>query len=131
MKTRASRRLRAPSIELLESRRLLALSAAYLGQDGLDYVGTDRGPDGVGRAVPYPNDYQDVHIRLDGLDPNKTVAKVHVAKEGGGWDWTWWNTGKGQSAYFTRDSVNSTTGHVYIEPRDPYSANHLFQEIAV
>ncbi|WP_165068516.1 discoidin domain-containing protein [Paludisphaera rhizosphaerae] len=120
-KSRARRPRRfAPGVAALEERRLLSLSAVYLGQDGHDYVGTE------GTLVQQsPNDYQDVHIRLTGMSqPASSVVSVQVQRFGGG-AWSW-STSGGKNAMFLPDSTNSQVGDVFFEPyfADPAGTNY-------
>ncbi len=49
--------------------------ATSLGQDGSDFAGLS--------ATPGADGYQDVHIRLTGLDPTQAIARVAIIRDGG------------------------------------------------
>ncbi len=120
----ARRRRFAPEVAALEPRRLLALSALWLGQDGSDYVGTE------GTLIQQaPNDYQDVHFRLTGLATGKAVARVDVERYGGG-GWSWSPTG-GKNAMFLPDPSVPSVGDLYFEPYFADPAGTLYQAIRV
>lgn len=113
----------APGVASLEPRRLLALSASWLGQDGGDRVGTE------GTLVDQaPNNYQDVHFRLTGL-AGKAVARVDVERYGGG-GWTWSPAG-GKNAMFLPDAADPTAADLYFEPYFADAAGTLYQAVRV
>ncbi|OJW18841.1 MAG: hypothetical protein BGO49_17610 [Planctomycetales bacterium 71-10] len=119
-----SRRRFAPGVAALERRRLLTLSAIWLGQDGGDYVGTE------GTLVQQsPNDYQDVHLRLTGLAAGKSVARVDVERYGGG-GWTWSPAG-GKNAMFLPGPADASSADLYFEPYFADPAGTLYQAIRV
>lgn len=123
---RARKRRRfSPLVGTLEERRLLSLSALYLGQDGHDYVGTE------GTLVQQsPNDYQDVHIRLDGLSrPASSVVSVQVSRYGGG-GWAWTPSG-GKNAMFLPDPSNPQAGDLFFEPYFADPAGTYYEAIIV
>ncbi|AMV37333.1 discoidin domain-containing protein [Planctomyces sp. SH-PL62] len=123
MGIRRRRRSFIPVAGVLEQRRLLTLSALWLGQDGGDYVGTE------GTLVQQaPNDYQDVHFRLTGLT-GETVARVEVERYGGG-GWSWSPLG-GKNAFFRPDPSNPTLGDLYLEPYFADPAGTLYQAVRV
>ena len=112
-----------PEARALESRRLLALAAAWLGQDGADFVGTE------GTLVDQaPNDYQDLHFRLSGLS-GAAVARVDVERYGGG-AWSWSPAG-GKNAMFRPDPSDPSAGDLYLEPYFADAAGRLYQAIRV
>jgi hypothetical protein len=107
----------------LERRRLLTLSALWLGQDGGDYVGTE------GTLVQQsPNEYQDVHLRLAGL-ASKAVAQVDVERHGGG-GWSWSPTGV-KNAMFLPDPSTPDSGDLFLEPYFADPVGTLYQAIRV
>jgi hypothetical protein len=59
-----------------------ALRAIYLGQDGHDYCSPD------GRLVA--DEIQDLHVRLDGLEPDQRIAEALFTRKGGG-EWMYWD----------------------------------------
>lgn len=107
-------------MESLEGRVLLAEMAAWMGQTNTDLVGRDgRNPDG----------YQDIDIRLLGLDPTRSVSRVDVQRAGGGlWAAT---TSLSSNAVLVR-SQDQTTGawanqaDLYLEPyfNDPTNTKY-------
>jgi len=113
-------RRRPVQVEYLEDRVLLSEMAAWVGQVNEDYVGRDgRSPDG----------YQDIDIRLLGLDTTKSVTSVEVQRQGGG---VWTTTG-GQGSQVlvirSRDAATgswSTEADVYFEPyfNDPVGTRY-------
>ncbi|MDG3005527.1 discoidin domain-containing protein [Paludisphaera mucosa] len=123
MKKRARPRRFTPGMTSLERRRLLTLSALWLGQDGGDYVGTE------GTLVQQaPNDYQDIHFRLTGLS-GAPVAQIEVQRYGGGgWDWS---SAGGKNAMLLPDAADSTDADLYLEPYFADPAGTLYQAIRV
>ena len=104
--TPGRRRRFRPEITLLESRRLLTVTATCLGQDGQDLVGptASQGRDGI----------QDLHLQLSGLAG--AVSQV-VVQAPGGFEWATEPdpTGAALAEYFP----SSTSGHgdLYINPQ--------------
>ena len=77
----------------------------WIGQDGHDLVGGDPGPS--------KNDYQDIHIAINGLPPNRELAEVEVRGHGGG---AWITSNKGASTVLVVRKPRSTSADLYIEP---------------
>ena len=125
MRRHPKRRAFAPRLAVLEQRRLLALTATWLGQDGSDFVGAESS-----LLSQRPNDYQDIHLRLTGLSlPNTTITRVQVNRYGGG-GWTWDATGK-QGALFLPDASNPSAGDLFMEPRAADPAGTWYERIRV
>ena len=76
-----------------------------MGQDGNDLVG--------GKPGPSKNDYQDVHLQVRGIPPNRRVVETIVKGLGGGE----WGSGKTDNfaALLVRKG-NAIQADVYIEP---------------
>ncbi|WP_337174784.1 discoidin domain-containing protein [Paludisphaera sp.] len=122
--SKPSRRRRfAPGVTALERRRLLALSALWIGQDGSDYVGTE------GTLVQQsPNDYQDIRFRLTGL-AGQAVSRVEVERHGGGaWSWA---PAQGKNAMFLPDPAVPSAADLFLEPYFADPAGMLYQAIRV
>ncbi len=108
MRRHPRRRAFAPSLTVLEPRRLLALAATWLGQDGSDFAGTE------GLINPQrPNDYQDIHLHLTGLS-GAAVARVTVTKAGGQL-WAW-GPNAPENAVYRPDAAHPGSGDFYMEP---------------
>lgn len=106
-------------VELLEERALLAgLAAAWVGQQGSDFVGL--GPN-VG-----PDGFIDAEISLSGLKPGAAVASIRIDAAGGAsWEFGK-NHGAVNNAEFVANSSDSTAGVLYIGPAaDPDLAGRL------
>ena len=85
-----------------------ALSAAWAGQDGADFVG--RGP-GVG-----PDGFKDVHIVLSNLSANVDITDA-VVKSAGGETWRFGNNHPGDNnAELIRRPADPTKADLYIQP---------------
>ncbi len=82
------------------------LKARWIGQDGHDYVGPSE--------QLKPSDIQDIHLQLDGLDPNREVVYVEVSAPGGN-HWRYETRPNGWRAELKR-SKGSRTGDVFFEP---------------
>jgi len=125
MRRNPKRRSFAPRLLSLEQRRLLALAATWLGQDGSDFVGTESS-----LLSQSPNDYQDIHLRLSGLAfPSNTITRVQVAKYGGG-GWTW-NANGQKGALFQPDAANPAAGDLFMEPATADPAGTWYEKIRV
>jgi hypothetical protein len=122
MSKRLRRRTFAPGVISLEDRRLLALSASWIGQDGNDYVGTEL------LAPQRPNDYQDIHFRLTGMS-GAAVTRVYVQRQGGG-AWVWESAGA-SNAFFRPDVGNATQGDLFLEPYFNDPTGRLYELIRV
>lgn len=86
-----------------------SLHAVYLGQDGYDYCSPDNrlGPD----------DVQDLHLRLEGLAPDRRIVEANFTRDGGG-QWTYWERPQATPhfrAQILRDP-KSVTADVFLEP---------------
>src|SRR5262249_25900640 len=102
---RRGRRFR-PRITLLESRRLLSVTATCVGQDGYDLVGPDasQGGDGI----------QDLQLQLSGL--SGTVSQIVMDAPGGfGWATEPDPTGAALAEYFPSSTAGQ--GDLYINPQ--------------
>ena len=85
-----------------------ALSAAWAGQDGADFVG--RGP-GVG-----PDGFKDVHIVLSNLSASVDITDA-VVKSAGGETWRFGNNHPGDNnAELIRRPADPTKADLYIQP---------------
>jgi hypothetical protein len=110
--------------EHLERCALLSETAAWVGQDNTDLVGPDsRSPDG----------YQDVHIRLCGLNPDQAVTQVYVQRYSGG---AWIASGSASdNAALVRGAgpggTWSTTADLYLEPYFNDPAGFLYEVIRI
>lgn len=83
--------------------------AIYLGQDGHDYCSPD------GRLAP--DDIQDLHLRIEGLEPDQQILEADFARSGGG-EWTYSARPEPTShfrAQILRDP-GATTADVFLEP---------------
>jgi hypothetical protein len=105
MARRAKTRRVIPTLTPLEQRCLLSIGFTWKGQDGSDFVGY------VART---PNDYQDIHIQLDGLKDTTTVSKIYVQRDRGT-DWTY-TPSSSSSAFFQTVSGDPKHGDLYLEP---------------
>lgn len=77
----------------------------WLGQDGHDLVGNSPGP--------APNDFQDIHLALKGLPPDRAIAEVLVRGHGGG---EWNSVAKNQFTVLVVRPPRSASADLYIEP---------------
>ena len=108
----------------MEPRRLLALAAIWIGQDGSDFAGTE------GLVSPQrPNDYQDIHLQLTGLS-NAAVTRIEVTKPVSG-GWTWDAGGGWSNAVYRPDAASPGAGDLYMEPETADPAGTLYQDIHV
>ncbi len=126
--TRRRSRRRSPfSFQLcdnsLEPRTLLnadasSLSAGWLGQDERDLVGPSAQPGG--------SDVQDIHIQIDGLDPDRDVQTIRLQGFGGSaWQYEAEGLGPHWRAELIRD-LGSSTGDLFVEP-DRFETGRQFQ----
>ncbi|APW61930.1 discoidin domain-containing protein [Paludisphaera borealis] len=123
MRKHAKRRAFTPRLAVLEQRRLLALTATWIGQDGSDFVGTE------GLINPQrPNDYQDIHIHLTGLS-SVAVASVTVTKPVSG-GWVWNPLGNWSNAVY-KPAAAPGAGDLYMEPEAADPAGTLYDAIRV
>jgi len=124
MRNNVKKRTFTPTLTALESRRLMALAAAWIGQDGGDLAGTE------GLVNPQrPNDYQDIHIRLSGLSASSSVAHIAITKPVRG-GWTWDAAGGWSNAVFLLDAAPGS-GDLYMEPDAADPAGTLYEAIRV
>lgn len=85
------------------------LSVRWIGQDGHDLVGTSN--------APGPNDIQDIHLALVGLDPRRDIALVAVSMPNGSvWEYSpehrhWWAE--------IRRRKDASQADVFLEPAPP------------
>lgn len=125
MNRHSKRRSLAPGLLALERRRLLALAATWIGQDGSDFVGTESS-----LTTQSANDYQDIRIRLSGLAfPNNAITRVRVDKFGGG-GWGWDAAGK-KGALFLPDENDPAAGDIFMEPMAADPAGTWYEKIRV
>ncbi len=82
------------------------LRARWIGQDGHDYVGPG--------DQKKPSDIQDIHLQLEGLDPNREVVFVEVSAPGGD-HWRYDARPDGWRAELKR-AKGSRTADVFFEP---------------
>ncbi|WP_406695583.1 hypothetical protein V5E97_31680 [Singulisphaera sp. Ch08] len=112
-------------LEGLEDRVLLAEMAAWVGQNNTDLVSRDGArPDG----------YQDISIRLLGLDPSRAIERVEVQRQYGGY-WTATSSLSSQSL-LVRDQNQaanswSTQADLYLEPWFNDPANTRYELIRI
>ena len=85
--------------------RAQGLAARWLGQDGHDLVGGEPGPS--------KNDYQDIHLAVKGLPPDRTVAEVVIHGTGGG---EWRSTALNRFTVLVVRAPRSPSADLYVEP---------------
>src|SRR5215217_7911420 len=101
------RRASSLNVSELEGRTLLAVTGAWLGQDGYDVVGLS--PDGR------PDDIQDLHFAITGLPAGRTVAAAVVNGFGGG-QWVYNGPSWGPAPAAWVQAAGSTTADLFIDP---------------
>ena len=90
--------------------RAAGLVGKWIGQDGHDLVGGEPGPS--------KNDFQDIHIAIRGLPPEREVSEVTVTGHGGG---EWKASSKNRFTVLIARTPRSISADLYIEPyqREP------------
>ncbi|WP_435005258.1 hypothetical protein P12x_003153 [Tundrisphaera lichenicola] len=81
------------------------LLGRWLGQDGHDLVG--------GKPGPSKNDYQDIHLQVRGIPPNRQVVETIVKGFGGG---EWKSSNKDQFTVLLVRKGNAIQADLYVEP---------------